>query len=177
METSDSTGLIIFGSSRSTGNTYDVSKKIAETTNFDLVDLKELNISAYDYDHHNLNDDFIPVAEKMIRAKVILLISPVYWYSMSSQMKTFIDRWSDLVTVRKDLGRRLKGTKIIAVSCSNDNDMGKGFSLPFSQTAEYMDMEFVEYFHVWKSSGMKFESEALMVLDRIIKKSLNLIKN
>jgi len=94
METSDKSGIIIFGSSRSTGNTYDVSKYLADTTNFNLVDLKQLDISAYDYDHQNFDDDFIVLAERMLEAKVILLVSPVYWYSMSAQMKTFLDRWS-----------------------------------------------------------------------------------
>ena len=174
METSDNSGIVIFGSSRSTGNTYDVSKQIAENSKFDLADLRKLKISAYDYEHANLNDDFIPLTEKMIQAKIVVLISPVYWYSMSAQMKTFLDRWSDLVTVRKDLGRKLKGTKLIVVSCSNDNDLGDGFSLPFSQTAKYMGMEFEGYFHVWKENGMKFKTEVLKVFDDITQKILNI---
>lgn len=38
------------------------------------------------------NDDMAEVLEKIIDAEVIVLSTPVYFYSMSGQMKTFIDR-------------------------------------------------------------------------------------
>ena len=38
------------------------------------------------------NDDMAAILEKIINADVIVLSTPVYFYSMSGQMKTFIDR-------------------------------------------------------------------------------------
>ena len=37
-------------------------------------------------------DDMAEILEKMIKADVIVLATPVYFYSMDGQMKTFIDR-------------------------------------------------------------------------------------
>lgn len=38
------------------------------------------------------NDDVAEIVEKMIEADVIVLATPVYFYSLSAQMKTLIDR-------------------------------------------------------------------------------------
>jgi len=81
-----------------------------------------------------------------------------------------------LVTIRKELGRQLKGTNLIVVSCSNDNDMGEGFALPFSQTAHYMEMHFKGHFHVWRENGMNFKTEVLRTLSGITQKALEIIK-
>ncbi len=37
-------------------------------------------------------DDMAEILDKMVRADVIVLATPVYFYSMDGQMKTFIDR-------------------------------------------------------------------------------------
>lgn len=37
-------------------------------------------------------DDMAAILEKMVQADVIVLATPVYFYSMNGQMKTFIDR-------------------------------------------------------------------------------------
>ncbi len=37
-------------------------------------------------------DDMKPLLDKMVRADVIVLATPVYFYSMDGQLKTFIDR-------------------------------------------------------------------------------------
>ena len=39
-----------------------------------------------------INDDVDEILNKMVNADVIVMASPVYYYSMSGQMKTFIDR-------------------------------------------------------------------------------------
>ncbi|WP_088226647.1 flavodoxin family protein [Desulfosporosinus sp. FKB] len=38
------------------------------------------------------NDDMAEILEKMIRAEVIVMATPVYFYTMNAQMKTLIDR-------------------------------------------------------------------------------------
>ena len=37
-------------------------------------------------------DDMAPVLDKLVEADVIVLATPVYFYSMDGQLKTFIDR-------------------------------------------------------------------------------------
>jgi hypothetical protein len=56
--------------------------------------------------------DFLYVIEKMIEHDIIVFVSPVYWYSVSAELKVFIDRFSDLLTVHKSTGKKLKGKNI-----------------------------------------------------------------
>lgn len=151
--------LLIVGSSRKEGNTGKLAKFLSDKTGAELIDLSKLNISYYDYKHKNEHDDFMEVAGKMTESTVIILATPVYWYSMSAQMKTFIDRWSDLLTIRKDLGRQLADKKLVLVSCGSWEEPGEGFALPIRQTADYMNMQFAGYFHTWLADNEVFGNE------------------
>lgn len=133
--------IIIFGSARSDGKTLKAIKAVIKDQPIPIVDLRELSISHYDYNYENRNDDFIPLAEKMVRYNPIILATPVYWYTMSALMKTFIDRWSDLLHIRKDIGRRLTNKELFVITSYGDS-MPKGFEEAFAQTCEYLDMQY-----------------------------------
>jgi len=47
--------------------------------------------------------------EELVHAPSWILATPLYWYSVSAQAKTFLDRLSDLLVFRKDLGQALRG--------------------------------------------------------------------
>lgn len=85
-------------------------------------------------------DDFGKVAEAMVAHAVIMFATPVYWYAMSGRMKILFDRFTDLVTVRKDLGRQLKGRSIFLLACGSEAQLPEGFEAPFRETAAYLDM-------------------------------------
>ena len=133
--------LILFASSRSEGNTLRAIKAVIKERKVPLVDLSGLNISYFDYTHTNAHDGFIPLAEKMLLHNPLILATPVYWYTMSAQMKTFIDRWSDLLAIRKDIGYRL-ACKDLYVITSYGEDIPRGFEEAFIQTCEYLDMHY-----------------------------------
>lgn len=138
----NSNPLIIFGSSRSNGDTLRAVRAVFDdSTSIPFIDLSRMNLSYYDYDHKNSDDDFLTIAENMIQHNPIILATPVYWYTMSAIMKTFIDRWSDLLDIQKDIGRKLRG-KTIFVITSYLVSLPKGFEDAFSQTAEYMGMKY-----------------------------------
>lgn len=103
------TQVIIFGSSRSFGNTRKVVDDILDSAGIELCDLNNFNISPFDYEHRNQSDDFIPLIEKLLAYDTCIIATPVYWYNMSTQHKIFFDRFSDLLKIRKDLGRKLRG--------------------------------------------------------------------
>lgn len=139
--------LVIFGSSRSDGNTRYAVDVILKEKEAEFVDLTDLDISYYDYNHANEGDDFIPLAVKMSQYDSIILATPIYWYTMSAVMKTFLDRWSDLLSVRKDLGRALKG-KWMYVITSYGGEQALGFENAFQLTCRYMEMNYGGcYFH------------------------------
>jgi len=138
--------IIIIGSARSEGNTGKLAEKIA-SNNIELIDLNQKKIQNYNYEHKYDPDDFLSIVEKMITSDVIVFATPVYWFSMSAVLKTFFDRFSDLVRVRKDLGRKLKGKMVYLVSTSSSNKLAEGFEMPFIETARYLDMIYMGNIH------------------------------
>jgi putative NADPH-quinone reductase len=141
MSEAEKNPIIIIGSSRSDGDTFRAVQAILQERTPPIVDLRKLNMSYYDYALGNLNDDFIPLAEQMVEHDSIILATPVYWYSMSAIMKTFLDRWNDLLYSRKELGRRLAGKELYLIT-SYASDIPKGFEDPFVQTCEYLEMHY-----------------------------------
>lgn len=133
--------FIVFGSSRSDGNTKKTIDLIFHGTDYRLIDLNTKKISYYDYEHANKEDDFITIAEEMVTYQHIVLATPVYWYTMSAMMKTFLDRWSDLLRLRKDLGKSLTN-KWLYIVTSYATDLPVGFESPFQQTCMYMNMNY-----------------------------------
>lgn len=140
-ENNDYRPIIILGSSRGDGNTLKAVRMVFDEKDAPLVNLADLDISYYDYAAKNIHDDFLPLIERMLNHNPIVLATPVYWYSMSAIMKTFIDRWSDLLTSRKDLGRRLKGKEVYIIT-TYGSSFPKGFEDAFSQTCDYLDMHY-----------------------------------
>lgn len=134
--------VIVFGSSRSFGNTRKILGEIVGQSNFELVDLNSLKISPFDYEHRNSNDDFIPTIEKLVAYDMWVIATPVYWYSMSTQHKIFFDRFSDLLKIRKDLGRKLRDKKLFVIA-SFHSSYPRGFEDIFEQICEYLDMKYL----------------------------------
>jgi multimeric flavodoxin WrbA len=103
---------IIFGSSSSFGNTRKVIDDILGSSGIEVFDLSNFNIGTFAYDQQNRDDDFIPLMKKLIEYDTWVIGTPVYRYNMSTQCKIFFDRFSDLLTIRKDLGHKLRGKKL-----------------------------------------------------------------
>lgn len=142
--------VIVQGSSRSHGDTSKIVNYITSKNNIDVIDLLTKHITHYDYEHKNANDDFLDVITHIIKNyDTIIFITPVYWYTMSGILKVFFDRISDLLTIRKDLGRKLRGKNMAMLSISNHDDLKKGFSMPFIETAKYLGMPYLGDIHTY----------------------------
>jgi multimeric flavodoxin WrbA len=132
---------ILFGSSNKEGNTFIVSQSVATKLNIKVYNLADYNISNYDYTHQNKRDDFIPLIKKLIENyDSIIFVTPVYWYAMSAIMKTFFDRITDLLTVEKELGRKLRGKNVIFVTSSEGDNLDDDFWIPIKATFNYLGM-------------------------------------
>ncbi|NDF13160.1 MAG: NADPH-dependent oxidoreductase [Proteobacteria bacterium] len=153
--------LLIFGSARSDGGTKTAVDMVTSRQAVEFIDLAEQNIGAYDYQNRNQSDDFIKIAEKMTKTQVIIFATPVYWYAMSGSLKTFFDRFTDLITVRKDLGRALKGQKCYMICAGASEHMPEGFEYPFKATCDYLKMEYKGgfYFHTGKNEKLVQEAK------------------
>ncbi len=140
--------VVIVGSSRKDGGATTLVTEFERNTNWDIIDLNNYQFSYFDYDHLNKDDDFLKLMKSIIeKYDTLVFATPVYWYSMSGIMKVFFDRITDLLTIEKDLGRKLRSKKMAAISCSYGNHLGEYFWLPFSETAKYLGMEYICHAH------------------------------
>jgi multimeric flavodoxin WrbA len=153
--------IVIFGSSRSNGDTLDAIKMVTKGKDVPIIDLNKYDITYYDYENKNRDDDFLRLMEQIVEYDQIIFATPVYWYTMSAIMKTFFDRISDVLTIRKPLGRALANKNIFVIT-SYAVDMPKGFEDAFSQTAEYMDMHYKGcfYYYMGKDKEKVAQNEA-----------------
>lgn len=134
--------IVILGSNRSNGKTKETIDDILGSNQGEIVDLNQLDISPYDYEHKNIGDDYIPLMRKVVEHEIIVLATPIYWYSVSTIMKIFIDRVTDLITIEKDLGRKLRGKKLFVIASYNTS-IPKSFEDPIEQTCNYLGIEYL----------------------------------
>lgn len=161
--------LIIMGSAHSNGNTRKIVDAIIAKTNAHFVDLNTYKVRFFDYEHRNKEDDFVEIATQMVQYEQIIFATPIYWYAMSAPLKTFFDRMTDLLTIRKPLGRELRnGKKMFSIACSSDATEYEGFSMPFKMTAEYLGMEYGGHLHSWVEKETISE-EVLIRIDKFCK--------
>jgi len=134
--------LSILGSARGDGDTAVLLNAVLAGRSTTQLDLLDLEVRPYEYGRAVEGDDFLSLAEAIVAHPVIVFATPVYWYAMSGRMKVLFDRFTDLVTVRKDLGRRCEGRMTFLVACGSDPQMPEGFEVPFRHTAEYLRMRY-----------------------------------
>ncbi|CAA9197026.1 flavodoxin family protein [Flavobacterium collinsii] len=140
--------VIILGSSRKNGNTTRIADEISKETGIEVIDLSDYNISYYDYESKNREDDFFPLIKGIIeKYDTLIFATPIYWYNMSGIMKVFFDRFSDLIRIEKETGRKLRGKKIGVISNSHDNEIEDSFYIPFKKSADYLGMEYLGHAH------------------------------
>ena len=167
-------GVIIQGSSRSDGNTSKVVQEFQLKTKFDVIDLADYNISHFDYNFENADDDFNALFKKITADyDTIIFATPVYWYTMSGRLKVFMDRISDFLFNEKDIGRRLRGKSMSVISNSHENKTFEGFSMPFQESANYLGMNYLGYFHAW-FDGEQVHELAIEKIEEFINTNLSL---
>ncbi len=147
--------IAIFASARRNGNTGKFIDWIGNELDISIIDLSEKNISPYDYEHNNLNDDFVPLMNQLLNYEKIIFVTPIYWYASSAQMKIFIDRIADLLYLEelKDIGRRLRKKTGYVVCTSTSNEANQSFMNTFKDTFEYLGMNYGGHVHANCENG------------------------
>ena len=143
---------IVLGTSRREGNTAKLVNDFISNCEHQvsLYQLSDFHILPYDYEFANQTDDFSTMIDEVVtKHDVILLASPIYWYSPSAQMKVFMDRLTDLLEINKPLGRQLKGKAAGVIATGVDEQPAHSFEQIFSLTFEYLHMRYL---------GMIYES-------------------
>jgi len=135
--------LVILASARKQSDTKDFLNTVFADNDYDLVDLLDFYISPYSYlNNYPGTDDFLKIIDELINHKVIVFATPVYWYAMSGIMKTFFDRFTDIVTTKKHLGRQLQGKSTFLLAVGAEEELPNGFEIPFKLTSEYLHMRY-----------------------------------
>lgn len=133
---------IILGTSKTNGNTHQLAEAFCQLYSSEIYSLENFKLSSFDYAHKNKNDDFIPLIQKLNSFDHWVFATPVYWYAMSSQMKTFFDRLSDLITIQKNEGRKLHGKSCSLLVTGSEELLPLSFEQPFILTAKYFGMDY-----------------------------------
>lgn len=116
----------------------------------EVVDLAELRISPYDYEHRNRDDDFEPLMRRVLAFDHVLIASPVYWYAVSPPVKVFLNRITDYLDIPEllDDGRRLRGKTGYIVCTSIYDRVSAAFEGALTETLSYLGMRNGGLLHV-----------------------------
>ncbi|MHC2992502.1 NAD(P)H-dependent FMN-containing oxidoreductase ywqN [Pontibacter sp. HJ8] len=140
--------LIILGSSRKASDTGRLVRSLFTSDTATIADLLDYTISHYNYDHaYPAQDTYLELVELMLQHQKIVFATPVYWYAMSGLMKVFFDRTTDIVTVKKEIGRKMKGKETYLLAVGAEEVLPEGFQEPFRLTSAYLDMTFQQSFY------------------------------
>jgi multimeric flavodoxin WrbA len=144
--------IAILGSARTESNTAILLQRLIEGCACDVVDLRTCQVAAYDYEHNYPDQDqFLSIIHRIVQAPIAIIATPVYWYSYSTPMKVFIDRFSDLLSFQKELGRQLRGRRFALVSSSAELQPDKTLLEAFSRFCDYLGIVFVGCAHARKA--------------------------
>jgi hypothetical protein len=67
---------------------------------------------------------------------------------MSGIMKVFFDRFSDLIRIEKEEGRKLRGKNMFVISNSHSDLIDASFYIPFQKSADYLGMNYLGDIHL-----------------------------
>lgn len=166
--------LILLGSARSDGDTAEAAKELQRRLApgvATLLDLGSKVILPFDYEAAWQDDDLAEIANLMMAHRSLVFATPVYWYTMSGLMKTFLDRFSDLLSGRDPMrrGRALAGRDVWLLAAGTDPKLPEGFEVPFARTAQYLEMSWRAGFYV--RTGNKPDRRQLQLLADVLQSS------
>ena len=146
--------IAIFGSARKSSqektvsNTAIVLQRLIASSACDVIDLQSFSIAQYNYENnYPEHDQFLFIIQRIISAPITIIATPVYWYSCSTPVKIFTDRFSDLLASHKELGRQLRGKKFALVSSGAESQPDPTLVEMYSRFCDYLGIIFVGCAH------------------------------
>ena len=88
-----------------------------------------------------IDDDMQKLYQEFIDAELVVLASPIYWWSISAQLKLFIDRLYGLNSEKNP--QFFKGKKLVLILTYYDEDPNSGAELAlemFKEISNYTEM-------------------------------------
>nr|WP_250886548.1 flavodoxin family protein [Bacillus sp. SM2101] len=163
--------LNILGSSRKNGNSEYLTDQMLQDVAYKKLFLHDYHIKdIVDKRHteegfHLVEDDYEDIIQSLLSHDVIVFTTPLYWYGMSGQMKTFIDRWSQyLRDERFNFKEEMSKKKAyVVVTGGNKKIVALPLIQQFHYIFDFVNMEFVDYLLGQGNEPMdvKMDEEAL----------------
>lgn len=157
------TTAIIYGGARKDGNTRKVIAAVAQKISADVFNVSDYEISFYDYEHKNRDDDFLPLIKKLLEYDCWIFASPIYWYTMSAQLKVFVDRISDLLDIELELGRQLRGRHAALIAAGVEEFFPLCYEDVFINTFNYLEINYRGALYVDTRSDMNIAANEKLI--------------
>ena len=190
--------LSINGSRRKTGNTEHLIESILTPVVKGGIQVETLFLGDYNIGACTgcegcssswdcvIKDDFAQIVKKIDEAKGIVLASPTYWYSVTSDMKRFIDRCYSLIHFpvnRKEWVAKYQGSGKVCVTAAvceqlEESMMGNTLSLltDFSKDIGLDVIEAVKGLGFFEAGSIKADYDLLQKAEMTGQKLFDRIK-
>ncbi|MFF5637503.1 flavodoxin family protein [Streptomyces sp. NPDC012825] len=146
--------LFVLGSSRPDGNSEILAREAAAHLPAGVpqrwVDLNGLSLPDFQDGRHEVTGPPTHETEKMlleatVGATDVVIVSPLYWYTLSAQVKRYLDYWSGWLNVPgSDFKERMAGGTLWGVTAlaHDEHVVAEGLVTALNHTAAYLRMRF-----------------------------------
>lgn len=145
------------GSARSGGATQWLLNRVHEGINKYKSERTLLNkIDLYDYEIKPIARSFIESSEqsipkddmeelipKILTSKVIILATPIYWFTVSGKMKNFLDRWYDFSDEKGKLHLDGKAIAVVTAHANPNSSMAYPVFKMIEEGAKFCNMVYL----------------------------------
>jgi len=129
-------------------NSEYLATKVLDGIKYDeiwLADMKIADVKDFRFSESwpRQKDDYYVVFKQFKHADIVVFSTPIYWYGISSLLKTFIDRWSESLKTDPEFRQTAKHKKIVLVLVGGDNPREKGQIIieQFKYICEFLGMD------------------------------------
>ncbi|GGA75004.1 flavodoxin family protein [Ornithinibacillus halotolerans] len=146
---------VLYGGNRIDGNTETITKKVIQELNVEEIYLIDYRIEPIVDKRHapegfpEVHDDYNAIIERILPHQVLIFSTPIYWYSMTSVMKSFIDRWSQTSRDANypNFKKIMAEKKAYVIAVGGDNPYIKGLPMiqQFQHIFDFIGAEFSGY--------------------------------
>lgn len=123
---SDRSFLFLVGAARAGGNTEMLARRAAKELPREVdqrwIRLPEVPLAPFEDRRHGAGEHPAPGANEQLlmdatfAATDIVIVSPVYWYSVAASVKLYLDHWSGWLRLPVEFKPRMRGKSLWGVS-------------------------------------------------------------
>lgn len=118
------------------GNTYRIGQELLKDKDHDVLQMVDYRISQYGQVFED--DEMIEILKEIDKYDILVIGSPVYWYTVGGMLKTFIDRLYMLPEAEALRGKKLY---LFAQGSSPSQDTVKSIEFLSNRLSYLMGME------------------------------------